>query len=340
MQLPKGSGCKGTPAPVPLATFARVLYSIEHGRRLGTFCLRRPKTRISPGLCKLRPATLAPGNGSTRMKSLAMAAALLGLFNLSTAPTLNSFRYNREVLSPTASTENASPNACAVLDANVFAHTQSGLADLRVFDPAGKTEIPYVVTLSSTAPTSDPARIVRVSPSGAQQLTADLEMPRRSYSQVDLGFNAKNFVASVHVTGLRTLTDASPVFLGDVTLFDLTAQHLGSSLSIPMAESTFPYLHLRLMFKPAPGNSALLITSSTLASAEVPPARVAQTLYTGIAQSFSIAQRGQQTVVAFRVPAHVPIERVSFDSIPRRRRTSTAGSRFPPPPVSQARKRR
>jgi hypothetical protein len=253
------------------------------------------------------------------MKSLLPTVALLGLLSsseLSTGPGLDAFRYNRDVVYPASSAQNASPNACAVLDASVFAHTQSGLADLRVFDPAGEREIPYVATLSSTSPISDPARIVRVSPSGARQLNADLEMPHRSYSQVDLAFNARNFVASAHVTGLRTLTDPSPVFLGDFTLFDLTAQHLGSGLSIPIAESTFPYLRLHLTFEPAPGNSALLITPSTVSSAQVPPARVAQTLYTGVAQSFRFAQRGSQTVVSFSVPAHVPIERVSFDLDP------------------------
>jgi hypothetical protein len=133
------------------------------------------------------------------MKSLLPTVALLGLLSsseLSTGPGLDAFRYNRDVVYPASSAQNASPNACAVLDASVFAHTQSGLADLRVFDPAGEREIPYVATLSSTSPISDPARIVRVSPSGARQLNADLEMPHRSYSQVDLAFNARNFVAS------------------------------------------------------------------------------------------------------------------------------------------------
>jgi len=250
------------------------------------------------------------------MKLLAAVVLLSSVFppvELSLAPPLSSFRYTREVIYPASSPEDSSPNACAILDANVFAHSNMGLDDLRLFDPTGKSEIPYVVTLSSTSGNSDPARIVKVVAGGARQLDLDLEMPHRSYSQVDLSLNARDFVASAHVTGLRTLADTHPVFLGDITLFDLTSQHLGSSTFLPIAESTFPYLHLSLTFEAAPGNAALLITPSTVASAQVPAARQAQTLYTAIAQSFAIAQRGPRTVVTFSVPAHVPIERVSFD---------------------------
>ena len=250
------------------------------------------------------------------MKVLNVITLLMGLASqvkLATAPpTLSSFRYNRGVLYPTASPQKLSPNACAVLDAHVFAHSNTGLPDLRLFDSSGQLELPYVVTLSSTSSTSDPARILRVVPAGAHELDLDLEMPHRSYSQINLSLNARDFVASARVTGLQTLTGSQPVFLGTLNLFDLTSQHLGSSTSIPIAESNFPYLHLRLTFEPAPGNSALLITPSTVAGAQVPPTRQAETLYTGIAQSFAIVQRGPQTVATFTVPARVPIERVTF----------------------------
>jgi hypothetical protein len=259
------------------------------------------------------------------MKLLAAAFLLLAAANAPpNEPALNAFRYDRQVLSPAISPQNASPNACATLDANVFAHTSPGLADLRLLDSTGKLEIPYVVTVSNTSPTSDAARIFNAIPSnaatGKPQLNLDLEMPHRPYSQVDLTFQLKNFVASAHVLGLRTLNDPHPVFLGDIPLFDLTAQNLGSGTSLPIAESTFPYLHLRLTFQPAPQSPAPVLTPSTVASAQVPPARQAQTLYTGIAQSFASSQSGNQsgnqTITTFAVPAHVPIERVSFDLDP------------------------
>jgi hypothetical protein len=246
----------------------------------------------------------------------AILLSLLGQGQHADAPTLASFRYLREILYPETAPDHPSPNACAILDADVFAHANSGLSDLRVFDSSGKLDIPYVVTLSSTPAGADPARLAHVAASGTHQLDVDLGMPPRSYSQVNLSVNARNFVASAHVTGLRTLSDPNPVFLGDFTLFDLAAQHLGSNTSLPIAESTFPYLRLRLQFQPAPGNAALLITPSTLAAAEVPPARQAQTLYTTVAENSAFAQHGQQTVVTFSIPAHVPVERVTFELDP------------------------
>ena len=182
---------------------------------------------------------------------------------------------------------------------------------------------------------------VRVSPAGARQLNADLEMPHRSYSQVDLAFNARNFVASAHVTGLRTVNDPSPVFLGDFTLFDLTAQHLGSGLSIPIAESTFPYLRLHLTFEPAPGNSALLIAPSTLNSAQVPPVRGLHRRSTPAslkASAFPSAVRRRSSILAFQ-----PTSRSSASpstSIPPSNRTSAEPSPSPPQPGSPARKKR
>jgi hypothetical protein len=246
------------------------------------------------------------------LSAIVLFASLLGPLGSSTAPTLNDFRYTREIQYPPPSAHDPSLYACAILDANVFAHSMPGLPDLRVFDPAGKVETPYAVTVSSTSAASDSARIVRISPAEPRQLTLDLEMPKRPYSQVDLSLNARNFVATAHVMGLASLAGTHPVFLGDMTIFDLTSQGLGANTVLPVAESIFPYLRVSLTFEPAPGNGALSITPATVASAQVPPARQAQTLYTGIAQSFRTVQRGQQTVATFAVPAHVPIERVSF----------------------------
>jgi hypothetical protein len=256
------------------------------------------------------------------MKLLALAAMLLSLtvpIAPANEPALDSFRYSREAVYPAASPQTPSPNACVPLDAHVFAHTETGLPDLRVFDSAGRSELPYAVTLSSTPAASDSARIVQITPTGARQLTVELEMPHRPYSQVDLSLNARDYVASAHIEGLASLTDPHPVFLGDLSLYDLSSRHLGSSTALPIAESSFAYLRLRLHFEPAPSSFGPAIAPSVLTSALIPPARQAQTLYTVIAQTSTIAQRGQRSVAAFSVPAHVPIERVSFDLDPAER---------------------
>ncbi len=50
--------------------------------------------------------------------------------------------------------------------------------------------------------------------------------------------------------------------------------------------------------------------------AEVPPSREAQTLYTTVAQTTAITQVGRHSVANFRLPAHVPVERVTFTLAP------------------------
>jgi hypothetical protein len=241
--------------------------------------------------------------------AMLLATALAQPQSPQTLP-FDGFHYDRNILIPQQSPENSSPNACVLLDADIFAHSAATLSDLRLFSPDGHTQIPYAVTLSSTDSLGDTAAILNPTLKSPNQLSFDLQMPRRPYSAVDLTLHAQDFIASAHVTGINSRTDSHPVFLGDYTLYDLTAQHLGNDTRIPIAESTFPYLHIALTLRPTTGNTNF--TSATVVSAQIPPARQAQTLYTGVAESFNITQRPKQTVAVFNVAAHVPIERVTF----------------------------
>ena len=221
-------------------------------------------------------------------------------------PTPASFHYLRQI----TTTSGGEPNACAVLDASVFAHANP-LEDLRLYTPTHQ-EIPYTITFSGTAPSGDPARILNLGLKSPAHLSFDLEMPARAYSSLDLTLNAQDFLASAKITGLKSLSDKSPAYLGTFTLFDLTAQRLGHNSSLQFAESTFPYLHLELTFTPAPGNPSLAITPAIVTGAEIPPSRLAQTLYTPIAETSTITQRPRESVATFTVPARVPIERITF----------------------------
>jgi hypothetical protein len=246
-----------------------------------------------------------------RALSILLLPLLVSAQSPSPKPTLRSFAYDRQVFITPASAANRSPYACAVLDANVFAHTDAMLSDLRVFDLYGRDELPYAITLSRTAATADPARILNLGLKSPGDLSFDLAMPSRPYSGVDLTLNARDFLATASVTGLKSLTDKKPTFLGTFTLFDLSSQHLGGSSSLALAESTFPYLHVELRLTPAPGNQALVVSPAIVAAAEVPPSREAQTVYTGVAQSFALVERPRETVATFTLAAHVPVERIS-----------------------------
>ncbi len=255
---------------------------------------------------------------SKRGQSMKGLAALL-LLSLATADDprhapspLAAFEYRRDVRLEAVTAEHAS-YACALLDAEVFAHTEPGLADLRLSAAAsGVPFTPYAITLSTTAPEGDAARILNLGARAKRVVAFDLAMPDRRYSAVQLGLHAHDFIASAKVTGLRSLADREPTQLGAFTLFDLSSQHLGHSSTLEFAESSFPFLHVELSLSPAPGApGAGLFPPAMVASAEVPPSRLAQTLYTPVAETSSLEQRPRRSVAVFNLPARVPVERVT-----------------------------
>ena len=249
------------------------------------------------------------------MKAIAVALLLLAAVATQPAPTprLAAFRILRPLTLAEASGDDE-PDACAVLDADVFAHADPSLSDLRLFSagPGESQELPYALTLSRTASTTDPAPIENVHTRSMDRVSLDLAMPARPYSSLDLDLRAQNFIASARVLGLQRIGDLRPTYLGTFSLFDLSARGLGEDLSLPLPESTFPLLHLDLSFIAASGSRQPKLTRGLVVSAQVPPTREAQTLYTPIAQLTSFTQRGDQLVASATLPAHVPLERVTF----------------------------
>lgn len=211
--------------------------------------------------------------------------------------------------------------ACAVLDRALYANARPALPDLRLMarGVTGLHEIPYALTISSTAATDDTARVLNLSLHGGK-IVFDLEMPPRPYSEVQLNLAGKNFVATAQVTGLNAVSQpergqASGVALGTFTLFDLSEQGLSRSTALPLAESTFPYLHVVIEAKATP-RTPMLLDAGSVTGAQVPASRMAQTVYTTLWRTSEIVQQGHASIATFVVPAHVPIERVSFDLTP------------------------
>jgi hypothetical protein len=249
------------------------------------------------------------------MKSAVLLLALASqAADLAPSPQPHFFRYSRSVtLQPDA---NSTSQACAVLDAAVFAHAAPTLADLRLFQAQGpgQTELPYAITTSrSTLLPPDLARVLNLGMRGSH-IVFDLQMPARSYTELDLQLGGHDFLATATVTGLGSLTPeraGQGTALGAFTLYDLTAQHLARNTSIPLQESSFPILHVDLALTPAPGSS-FVARPEMVQGAEVPPSREAQTLYTPVAQTTRFEQRGRKTIATLSLPAHVPVERITF----------------------------
>jgi len=253
------------------------------------------------------------------MPAALKASLALALFSGQlAAPTAtpDHLRYQRAVTSSSA-TQGASTQACATLDAKVFAHAAPDLKDLRLFN-ADHAEIPYATTLSEPLEQeSEEARILNLGLRGGH-IVFDLEMPHRPYTDVVLTINRKDFLATATVSG-GTATTSAQTKLGSFTLFDLTRQNLSHSTSLPLPESNFAYLHVELEVAAAPGSPSPPLDPAMVTSASVPPSREAQTLYTEVQKvqaTGSFIQRNRQTIATFNVPVRVPVERISFDLPP------------------------
>jgi hypothetical protein len=220
------------------------------------------------------------------------------------------FRYQRSIV-PTETGQN-----CAVLDAAVFAHASAALKDVRLFPQTTVArEIPYAITLSEPAqPDAEPARVLNLGLRG-RTITFDLKMPQRPYTEVVLDLAGRDFIATATVTGENS-PGSDGTRLGEFTLFDLTTQHLSHSTTLPLQESSFPYLHVELDVSPAPGPVGPKVSPQMVRGASVPPSREAQTLFALAAVAKAVTQRGKQTVAHFRLPERVPVERVTFELAP------------------------
>ncbi len=245
-----------------------------------------------------------------RARMLAVAW-LLQVVTGSAGPKVTDFRYRRELFLSAGVAAGA--QSCAVLDGTAYADAAPALADVRLIrgEGAAAQEMPYALTISETGFASDPATVLNLAKRG-QTVTFDLQMPDRLYSGLLLQLGGVNFLAAAKVTGLRSLKDANGTALGTFTLFDLSGQRLGRNTTVALPESSFPFLHVELAFSAAPGQPRFEASPALVEDAQVPPSREAQTLYTPVAETPAVAERGRESVAAFVLPAHVPVERVSF----------------------------
>ena len=223
--------------------------------------------------------------------------------------------------------------ACAVLDAAIFAHAAPSLTDVRIFSTQEKDadgglrsstlyEVPYAITLSeAVSEETETARVLNLGASGSQ-ITFVLEMPQRAYTGVTLDLDpaVHDFIATAVVTGSDAPGAGKGTALGMFTLFDLASQRLSRDTTIPLQEATFKYLHVALSVSPAPGKPAARFVPAMVLGATVPPSREAQTVYTTVA-SVSVPTTGvlaspRRTRFDLDLPLRVPVERVSFDLAP------------------------
>jgi hypothetical protein len=221
------------------------------------------------------------------MVLLAVAAA---------SPSIRYFRFEGPIVGPTARPK----QTCVTLDAGIFAKAAPGLADLRLYRDTNET--PYVVREAMPVEQQQP----RIAPLNlgkrGAQTTFEAAMPEGRYSDVNLDVTAKNFIATVAVTGSQTEGGREGTELGLFTIFDLSGQKLGRSTVLHLPQSDFRYLYFAI---------AGPVKPEDVAGLSVERVSEKQT-YVTVADTNQVTQKGHTTTVQFRVPANVPVERVEF----------------------------
>ena len=212
------------------------------------------------------------------------------------------FRFQRELQLP-AGTQG---QACAAIDAAVYAHSEGRLNELRIY--SGAKEVPFVQTTSGVlGQQEEPARVMNLGRQGSA-IVFDLAMPQRAYTEVVLDLDGRDFYATAKVSGAQQI-GAPRTDLGQFVLFDLRSNGLARSTTLALQESSFAVLHVEMTMTPAPGAAIKTFEPERVRGASVPPSREAQTLYTTVATTTAFAEKNKSTVATLHVAPHVPIER-------------------------------
>lgn len=226
----------------------------------------------------------------------ALAAVLLLLVAAPTAE-ISYFCYERAVQIPAG----ASGQACLTIDPGVFAHAAPELADVRLYRDS--TETPYALRVArGVAEVKEELQPLNRGRSGGQTVF-DTAMPAGTYSDIELAIAARDFIATVMVSGSQEPGGRDGTELGNFTIFDLSRQRLGRSTVLHLPQSNFRSLHFRI---DGP------ITPDAITGVSVAAGSRSESKYVVVSESAQAAQKGRSTVIEFDVPAHTPVDRVTF----------------------------
>lgn len=229
-----------------------------------------------------------------------LRAGVVVLLLAAATPEVRHFRYERAVTGAGA----RAGQTCAVLDATVYEHAAPQLADVRLYRGTGRdaAETPYTIWQKpAVQPPGGTIAPLNLGHRGVQT-TFEAEMPEGRYSDVTLDISAKNFVATVAVTGAQTGDGREGTELGLYTIFDLTAQKLGRSMVLHLPESNYRYLYFAIRGPVKPEDVHGL--TAERAAPKVPFVTVATTNQT--------IQKRHETVIRLGLPARAPVDRIVF----------------------------
>ena len=225
-----------------------------------------------------------------------MLVALALLLVTSASPEIRYFRYERPVPPPPRAGQ-----SCLALDAGIYAHAAPQLSDLRLYRDG--TESAYAINMSAPEDTAEKSIAPLNKGRSGAQTVLDAALPEGRYSDLQLAVAARDFIATVTVTGSQS-QDAKPgTTLGSFTIFDLTRQKLGRSTVLHLPDSDFRYLHFRI---------AGPLTAENITGLSIERRPTEQPHFVAVEESAHIVQKGKVSVLEFTVPAHVPVDRFAI----------------------------
>ena len=194
-----------------------------------------------------------------------------------------------------------------VVDADIWKFARPDLADLRLYD--GQTQVPYALIKQSGGRFSEdsPARILNLGKT-AGSTEFDIEVGSvAEYDRVRLVLDAKNFIDSVRIQGRKAPNNRSGTDLGSSTLYDFTAEGLGSNSVLKFPSSSFPYVHVRFASGIAPNQIKGAFVSN------VSETKIA---WTGAGTCAAVPGGPKRNVFECSLSERVPLERIAFELPP------------------------
>ena len=192
----------------------------------------------------------------------------------------------------------------AVIDTDIWRSSRNDLADLRIYD--GQSQVPYALIKQSGGSSNQEttAKILNLGSVGGRT-EFDLDVGGlQEYERVRLEIDAKNFINGTQVQGRRNPNDRAGSNLGSSTLYDFTAEGLGSNFVLKFPTSSFPYLHVRL----SPG-----ILPSQIKHAFVSSFSETKAAWSAAGECKASTGGPKETVFECSLFDGVPLERLAFD---------------------------
>ncbi len=219
-------------------------------------------------------------------------AAVLALAAL-VVPKLQYFTNTREIRCA------AGEQNYFVVDEEIWAHARPDLGDLRLY--ADSEEIPYKIETqrASTTTAERDATILNLGTTGGVTSFVIDATGAGQYNRINLSLDARDFISRATVEGLEQLPGPG-VRLGTFTLYDFSRERLGSSSTLKVPDSRFPYLRVAL-----PGIAPRDVGRATISLTQENKAH-----WTELSAAPGIGQSGQDTIVAWSSPSGAPLDRV------------------------------